>query len=100
LEKKTIIVNLNVFIIFELKQGRYGQLTYMRIYQGSLRKESVAYNVRTGKKSKIARLVRMHSNFMEDVNEVFAGDICAIFGIDCASGDTFVSDKSLKLSMV
>lgn len=49
---------------------------------------------------RIARLVRLHSNQMEDVNEVYAGDIFALFGVDCASGDSFVTDQKLKLTMV
>lgn len=48
---------------------------------------------------RVARLVRLHSNTMEDVNEVYAGDIFALFGIDCASGDTFVTKGDLPLSM-
>ena len=48
----------------------------------------------------MARLVRLHSNQLEDVNEVLAGDIFALFGVDCASGDSFVCDNKLKLSMV
>lgn len=57
------------------------------------------FNARTGKKVKISRLVRMHSNNMEEVTEVMAGDIFALFGVDCASGDTFVNDGKLQLSM-
>ncbi len=65
-----------------------------------LRKSDVIYNVKSSKKHKIQRLVRMHSNHMEDIDEAYAGDICAVFGIDCSTGDSFVSDKELKLTMV
>ncbi|RNA01616.1 Elongation factor mitochondrial [Brachionus plicatilis] len=86
-------------LAFKLEAGRYGQLTYLRVYQGRIKKDDFAYNVRTGKKHKISRLVRMHSNFMEDITEAYAGDIIALFGIDCSTGDTFVTDKEFKLSM-
>ena len=69
------------------------------MYQGSIQKGDTVYNTRTGKKTRIPRLVRMHSNKMEDVSCVFAGDICAFFGLDCASGDSFVLDKTQALSM-
>ncbi len=74
---------------FKLEDGQYGQLTYVRIYQGSLKKGDELYNTRSRKKFKVGRLVRMHSNNMEDINEGVPGDIVALFGIDCASGDTF-----------
>jgi elongation factor G len=74
---------------FKLEDGQYGQLTYVRIYQGSLKKGEELINTRSRKKFKIGRLVRMHSNDMEDINEGGPGDIVALFGIECASGDTF-----------
>lgn len=88
-----------VGLAFKLEAGRFGQLTYLRCYQGVLRKGDNIFNVRTGKKIRLARLVRLHSNQMEDVNEVYAGDIFALFGVDCASGDTFVTNQKLQLSM-
>jgi len=66
-------------------------LTYIRVYQGSIGKGSTIVNVRTGKKVKVGRVVRMHADQMEDIEAVSAGYIGALFGIECASGDTFVS---------
>jgi elongation factor G len=74
---------------FKLEDGQYGQLTYVRIYQGSLKKGDELINTRARKKFKVGRLVRMHSDSMEDITEGVPGDIVALFGIDCASGDTF-----------
>ncbi|XP_069752858.1 elongation factor G, mitochondrial isoform X2 [Narcine bancroftii] len=88
-----------VGLAFKLEAGRFGQLTYMRVYQGMLKKSENIYNTRTGKKIRVPRLVRMHADQMEDVEEVFAGDICALFGIDCSSGDTFTSRTNSNLSM-
>jgi elongation factor G len=69
--------------------GQYGQLTYVRIYQGCLKKGDELFNTRARKRFKVGRLVRMHSDNMEDIGEGVPGDIVALFGIDCASGDTF-----------
>lgn len=78
---------------FKLEDGQYGQLTYVRVYQGTLRKGDELYNTRSRKKFKIGRLVRMNSASMEDINEGCPGDIVALFGIECASGDTFCGGK-------
>ena len=79
-----------VALAFKLEEGQYGQLTYIRIYQGSVKKGDELYNVRTRKKFKVGRLIRMHASNMEDISGADCGDIVALFGIECASGDTFV----------
>ena len=85
-------------LAFKLEETPFGQLTYMRIYQGMLKKGNQIHNVNDGKKIKLARIVRMHSDDMEEIEEAHAGDVVAMFGIDCRSMDTF-SDGDMNLAM-
>ena len=83
---------------FKLEEGRFGQLTYLRIYQGKVDKGKPIYNQITKKKHNVGRLVRMHANEMGDISSAEAGDIVALFGIDCATGTTF-TDGTLEVNM-
>ena len=87
-----------VALAFKLEENQYGQITYLRIYQGKLKKGMELFNTRARKKIKIGRLIKMHSSKMEDITEAGAGDIVSLFGVECVSGDTFTSD-SLNYSM-
>jgi elongation factor G len=85
---------------FKITDEQFGQLTYTRIYRGTLNKGDTIYNTRTKKKVRIGRMVRMNSNDRENIDSAHSGDIIALVGIDCASGDTFVgSDDFMQLSL-
>ena len=94
-------------------------MTYVRAYQGGVKRGDTLYNIRTQKRTRVSKPVRMHSNKAEvkplrkkkktnlflflrtkEVDEAYAGDICAFYGLDCATGDTFVNDKAYQISMV
>ncbi len=84
-----------VCMAFKITDEQFGQLTYTRIYQGTLVKGSTIFNTRTGKKVRVGRIVRMNSNDRENIDSACAGDIIAMVGVDCASGDTFVGDSDM-----
>jgi elongation factor G len=89
-----------VALAFKLEDGQYGQLTYIRVYQGTISKGDTLINARTMKKIKIGRLIRMHADQMEDISSISAGYIGALFGVDCSSGDTLFSmDMEFGVSM-
>jgi len=87
-----------VALAFKLEDGKYGQLTYMRVYQGKIRKGDNLVNIQNKKKLKVPRIVKMHASSMEDIDEAQAGDIIGMFGVDCSSGDTF-TDGRVNYSM-
>ena len=87
-----------VALAFKLEESRFGQLTYFRVYQGSMKKGGQIVNIDRKNKVKVPRLVRMHSSDMEDVDSVGPGEIVATFGVECASGDTF-TDGTVQYGM-
>lgn len=101
-EKKIPVANDDgkptIALAFKLEDGQYGQLTYIRVYDGTLNKGDMVQNVRTGQKVKIGRVIRMHADQMEDIEAIPAGYIGALFGVECASGDTF-AQPGLNMSM-
>ncbi|MBD2681076.1 MULTISPECIES: elongation factor G [Nostoc] len=84
-----------VALAFKLTVESFGQLTYTRIYSGTLKPGDTVYNSRTEQRVQIGRLVRMHANKREEVKVAVAGDIVALLGVDCASGDTLCTGETL-----
>jgi elongation factor G len=82
-----------VCMAFKITDDQFGQLTYTRIYQGTLKKGEMIYNTRTKKRVRVGRLVRMHADARDNIDLAGSGDIVAMVGVECASGDTFVGDE-------
>jgi elongation factor G len=100
-EKVEIFPDFNkptVVMAFKITDEKFGQLTYTRVYQGVLKKGETYYNPRTSKSVRVGRIVRMHSADREDIDDAGPGDIVAMVGIDCASGDTFCA-QGLNITM-
>lgn len=87
-----------VAMAFKITDDSYGQLTYTRVYQGTLNRGDTHFNPRLNKKQRVGRLVRMHSNERQEIDKAVAGDIIAMVGVDCASGDTYC-DPNINISM-
>lgn len=84
-----------VGMAFKIVEDPYGQLTFLRIYQGTIKKGETYINQRTGRKDRFSRILRMHSDKREEMDEASAGDIVAIMGIDCASGETYAAEAKM-----
>jgi len=101
-----------VAMAFKIADESFGQLTYVRVYQGTLVKSGQYRNARTNRMMRVGRIVRMHANDREDITDAGPGDIVALVAVDCASGDTicgnginfslesiFVADPVISLSI-
>ena len=81
-----------VAMAFKIVDDPFGQLTFMRLYQGTLTKGEAYINQRTSQKQRFSRIVRMHADKREEIDTAEAGDIVAVMGVDAASGDTYSAD--------
>jgi len=82
-----------VGMAFKIADDPFGQLTFMRVYQGQIKKGETYVNQRTSKTERFSRIVRMHSDKREEIETASAGDIIAVMGIDSASGDTYAAER-------
>ena len=83
-----------VGLAFKLQQDKYGQLTYFRVYQGTVSAGDTIYNVSNeNRKVRVPRMFRMHSEDREEIPSAEAGDIVAFYGVEASSGETFTDGK-------
>jgi len=87
-----------VAMVFKIVDETFGQLSYVRVYQGKLEKGQSYRNARTNKTVRISRIVRMHANNREETSDAGPGDIVGLLAVDCASGDT-ICDETLNYSL-
>ena len=80
-----------VAMTFKIVDDAFGQLTFTRIYQGTLERGGTYYNQRTRRKERFSRICRMPAENREEVERAGAGDIVAVMGIEANSGDTYAS---------
>jgi len=83
-------------LVFKIMTDPYvGQLAFFRVYSGTLKSGESVFNVAKGRKERVGRLLRMHANKREEIQEIVAGDICAAVGLKTVStGDTICDDAS------
>ena len=83
-------------LVFKIMTDPFvGQLGFIRVYSGKLNAGDSVYNVSKGRKERVGRLVKMHANKREEIQEVLAGDICAAVGLkQVITGDTICDDKA------
>jgi elongation factor G len=102
-----------VAMVFKITDEPFGQLSYVRVYQGTLVKGGQYRNARTNRMLRVGRIVRMHANDREDIVTAGPGDIVALLAVECANGDTlcgeginyslesiFVADPVISLSVI
>jgi elongation factor G len=83
-----------VGLAFKLQQDKYGQLTYFRVYQGTVKAGDTIFNTSNEmRKVRVPRMFRMHSDDREEIPSAEAGDIVAFYGVEASSGETFTDGK-------